>query len=46
MILSSNFGMNEVKAVVDAYPCDSDMGGKQTVSSFCLSREIAIGEGS
>ena len=32
--LLKTFGIKEVKAVVDVYPCECDMAKKQTVSSF------------
>ena len=42
--LLKTFGMKEVKAVVDAYPCDGDMAKKPNSILFQLSREISIGE--
>ena len=42
--LLKSFGMKEVKAVVDAYSCDSDMANKPNTILFQLGREIAIGE--
>ena len=38
------FGMKEIKAVFDVYPCDSDMAKKRNSILFQLGREIMIGE--
>ena len=32
--LLKNYGTKEIKAVVDAYPCDGDMAKNQTVPFF------------
>ena len=42
--LLKNFGMKEVEAVVDAYPCDGDAAKKSNSILFELGREIAICE--
>ena len=36
--------MKEIKAVVDAYPCDGDMAKKPNSILFQLGGDIAIGE--
>ena len=41
--LLKNYGTKEIKAVIDAYPCDGATAKNQTVSSFHLA-EIVIGE--
>ena len=42
--LLKTYGMKEVKAVANAYPCDGDMAKKPNSILFQLGREIAIGE--
>ena len=42
--LLKTFGMEEVKAVEDAYPCDGNMAKKPNSILFQLGREIAVSE--